>query len=496
MARNLNQLIPRYVESDLNKSKISKPPRIKSKETTVYIYETNQAVTTVEKTTSALSIQSKYSFQIDIQITSPLNFDISSPKFASLSDSGIWGGQINGFIFDDINLDTSKYNYITFNLETNQSIKLSQKYRIVSVNKKYDTQNKYIYSTIVLAPDSISTIPAYQKLNWRLVTNFENDKKTKYLKIAFDWNTIFFPNAINVAIIPEKGEVSRNDGITITNTFSSLVFKLIKIRKTNPVQIDDLTLSDLQDRSPLIKFSYEKNVDRNWPANSWDFRNTYVKGNYDGEKRNFVEKKQFDFFSYGLNITNSNRNGKGIANLEERIVKGDDWNKFFNGTFSIDGEKIENESSLIIEDEAKKLEDLTKSSKNDRYTFVLSQPSDLSQYLESVRTTEDRTINTAPRPRYDFLRTNEVRAKNNFPKTRLLSEQEFGKWFQTTNDIVIDVTLQRAGFNPKITLETLMCRKVKITQYDENHRIINSPDLNFETEFAFDDSKTQTVIQL
>ncbi len=508
MARNLNQIIPRYVESDLNKSKLAKPPRIKSKETIVYIYETDKNVVDIEKNQVNIRVSTKFSFQLDIQITSPLNFDISSPKFSSLSDSGVWGSQINGFIFEDINLDTSKYNYVTFNLETQQTIKNSQKYRIISINKKYNTQNKFLYSTIILAPDSVVTIPSLQRITWQLVAKFQQNVKTKYLKLKFDYRTIFFESAIRISIDPEIGSISRNDGFTITGLNTTkfyggtgglpllaspmLNLKFIKIRNVNPLQIDDMTLEDI-------------NVNRNNMGTALASSQQQTQNNafstiqelsveYNSNGNVMRTKNQIDYFSYGLDVKTT----KTTFKLKERSLSNQGLNSFFNGTFKIDNYLIEKSNPLTIETTTKNLDDLKIDNKDDRLFFVLTAPSDLKKYIIESSSTTDVPLSSA------IVEIKDIGAISPYPKTRYITSEEWGKNFllpsssigSSSEEIVLDLTLQVAGFNPKIVIDTLIAKNVKITQYDDKHRIIGIPDLNFQTEFVFDDSKTTTIIQL
>lgn len=493
MANNQNQTLNyRQIESDFKKAKIAKPPRNRSKEVDIFLYQTNKTTEELESATGPILVESKFNKNVKFQSTAPLPFDISKPKFASVSQTEIWGSQINGFIYEDVNINPDTYNYITFNLEIQGNMVSSTKYRIVNIVKYTDNKNNFIYAEINAVVESVKTIKQLKSINWQLVQEFKTDVKTKYLKIEFPFNTVFLSNGLKITTLPEKGERPRNDGYTVNHS-PQLTLKFIKVRQLGPIEIDDLTLSDLNERQ------VDDYVGNGQTLTAYISSNSVSNGDFSvqpiispekmavgkGESRFYKQVEQKEYFSKGLKISNEIT----YYTLEEHKLSSQEVKNFLSGTLDVDSILLENPQNVSVESAIKKITDLNKDNQTDKLYFVVTKISNLTKYL-NVEKGKVNVSDSLP-----IFYQNIVKQKD-FPKTRLLREEEFGINFLDNEPIPIELELQEEGFSPLIEIDSLIARNVKITQYDKDHNVIGFPELKFETEFAFNDSKKKTSIQL
>lgn len=522
MARSHNNNIPRYYKSDFEASTIAKPPRIKSKELKMNVYQTNQLITDIENFEGTMLINAKFEKELDIQITTPLNFDISKPKFASVSDTGIWGNQLNGFIYEDLDLDTSKYNFITFELLVQDSMDKNKKWRIVSINKIYDLKNKFLYAEVALVLDTIKTIKSLDRAVWRLVSSFTNDTKVKKVKIELDEKTLLFPDGLLISGKETNAGRLRNVTYAISNINEQLVLKLIKARQVNPLLIDDITFSDIKDRHVNIKLgdaggsavpaeipaylgsSVEvrhetgSTTSRTWISYTGSilanaigidypvFRISALKNPSKIDETTMANSapKQFQYFSKGLMHEESNLGGnRGIGrSIQEAYMTYQKTMEFLTGIYTIDSHTPSPaDQRLFLETNNRTIDQLVIDADTDRKYFVLAKRSDLRNYFSL----------------YDSYHTGIIQHKKPFPKTRMVGKGEWGSNYKFPNiPIVFEIELGLEIFGPRIEIGSLMGEHVKITLYDKNNAIVGIPEMNFNLESVYDDSKTKTTIQL
>lgn len=524
MARNLNHKIPKYINSDFESGVIPKPPRIKNKETKIHIYQTNQLITDIENFDGTMLINAKLEKVIDIQVTTPLNFDISKPKFASVSDTGIWGNQLNGFIYEDIELDTSKYNFVTFETLTQDSMAKNQKWRIVNINKVYGLSNEFLYAEVSLVLDTIKTIKSLDRVVWRLVGSFQDDIKVKKIKIELDEKTILFPNGLLLSGKDDQAGRLHNVTYRITNNNWNygLALKLIKVRQVNPLLIDDITFSDVFDRhvdinvgdssgsavpakipaylgsSVEIRYESGSSTIHTWFPYDGRISDTYITITYPWNKVNGLNNpsklnetntagsipERKDFFSKGLAFIESNlqnNHGKERTLAESKLTEQTAM-EFLTGIYTID-KNIPSpaDQKIFLESNIRKIEDLIVDNDSDRKYFVLTKPSNLRRYFKSNSANNSGVI----------------QAITPFPKTRMISKNEWGSnYLEPDTKIDFEIELGNEILSPRIELSSLLGDHVKITLYDKNNQIVGIPGMNFNLESIYDDSQTKTIIQL
>ncbi|MCS5736461.1 UNVERIFIED_CONTAM: hypothetical protein RF648_18250 [Kocuria sp. CPCC 205274] len=160
MANNSNQKFPAYVESDLNKGKISIPPRHKKRERQIFVYSTNQRLDAIENPSASLGIATTFIKQIQLNPSTNLPNDLSGFKSEDLSISQTWGGKLSGFIYEDLaELDTQKYNFITFATMSSTTAAQIAKFRIVGYSPVYDGQGRFLYAELSLIAENNKTFP-------------------------------------------------------------------------------------------------------------------------------------------------------------------------------------------------------------------------------------------------------------------------------------------------------------------------------------------------
>lgn len=493
MANNLNQKIPRYVESDLGKSKLLSPPRNKNKEINIYIYETNQNIILVENTDGSLAIQARLVKTIKFNSTTPLNFDIAKPKFSSISDSAIWGTQINGFIYEELNLDISKYNFITLTVAQTDTIKIIAKYRIVNYNPISDNNNKFLYAEISLVLDSSKTIKSLEKINWKIVNDFNNDTATKYIKIAVDKTAFISSAGLKIKGKRAPGFINLVNGpFNLTNATPNLTLLFVTLRNQDPFEFDiaEIARFKRQGRFNGLEILYANPFNRN-PFSSVSFRSTTnnqilmdvrYNSNYPLVQGSFIipENKYFDA---GFEFIN-NENG---VTFRQKNLSLNDIKSFLNGTFSIAGELIPKFDKPIFSSSPKKTEDLDSSNEIDKQYFVLSKKINLQNLFNLSAISGSPASVTI---KFKSLDGN----KRPDAKTNLFRVEEWADLLETqdgTDDfITFELELLTPLFNPNIELLNLNNGIIKITTYNEQHVIIEN-ELNFQP-----DETGKTIIQL
>lgn len=514
MSFNHNSHLPGYVESDVYKARQYKPPRNKRKEIDLYIYKTNKTIRELEELSGAAAVQViKTPISLKTQITTKLNFDITSPKLPSISESQIWGSQINGIIYEDIDIDASKYTYATFSKETDQNIKTSAKYRIVNLSKVYNNKNEFLYATINMVQDSIKSIKSWENINWKLVGTIIEDKKTKYINITFDSRTFMYPNGLKI-----EGKKNKQDTKKISIGYGlwsseALVLKLIKIRQTQPFLFDDLSLSDFNERKITdvdikgqiknestkgskvqIVVAYERWSPRGGNDNATKIVTpkkvgwTISPGNVTLVSAVFAGKNRVgpkDFLSEGVRLIHGNEKNPYIKENDQTPTE---IQQFLSGTATADGFNFPLYNKIEIESNEKTIKDLDEKNENDRKTFVLSKPSDLSKYLVPID--------------YDFNfnqgndnKLFQIEGKDNYPKTRLKSASEIETDFINNNKITFRITLQTDIYSPLINLLSSGGEEIQIETFDASHNQILA-STTFNTSFAFNDGELLTEIQL
>lgn len=500
MSNNNNQNFPSYVESDLNKSRSVAPPRIKKREKDIYIYQTNKTIKSLESSKGLVSISSKFELNIKADITTPLNFDIAKPKFENPSSSQIWGTQINGFIFEDINLDPLNYSYFSFNIaSTSDQVKKQTKYRIINIDKEFDNNGKFLYASFNAIVDSTKTFPSFEQWNWKLVSQFQSDKKTKYIKLKFEKEALLSFNGINIVGAAEKGFTAAKVNYSI-NQAPELTLLYIKVRQTNPIEYDFPAYAYLAESKTYI-------VDVDWLDRpfgpSFGFievtrKGTYIRaltndGGWDETKSRIINRPKY-FFN-GLNFYK--RRDRVV--LDQETIQLQDMRNFLSGTANVEGLVPSKLSPLNTDSSLQKINDLDPNDTNDREYLVLAKKFELSNWFDI---TTNNVTEFAGIYGFEGFGSNTIGGSGSLQnkrgeKTRLYRKNEFNNiiYDDGENEITIEIELVKPVFDPKLTIDSLNSDTIKITTYDENHTIIEN-ELNFQSSFAIDDSEPQTEIQL
>lgn len=510
-----NDRFPGYLESDLAKQKIHKPPRNKAKEIDIFFYKTNETTEDIiSKDVSSKVISPVYDKTIKFNPTTPLNFDIAKPKFENIQNTATWGSQINGIIYEDIGWDSDKYSFISFSLLQDDTIQNSDKYRIVNYEPIFDNENKFIYATIAIVKETNATIPNLKRVNWKLTNAILIDSKTKYFKFRFPASTFLFSKGLIISIKDDNG-VERIPGIAINNS-SELTYKLIKVRNTNPFVYDDLTFKNFKEISMNgIPGIYAwKNESPIFGQNADEFPAQQPKtsrsitlnaGSTDiDETLNGIKK----YFSRGLKLNGTN-SGRTIT-VTENVANAQEVQSFLQGGKSFDGQVLPfDNNDLTTSGEIKKLSDLDLTSEIDKKYFVLSKLMNFIKFpIQSIKEnfsngngdkepiaiiayTGDKLI----LPTNGGTITLPGRKSEEIARYDLIRDKEALNWYLDNEDIIIEAEISQPGKSPKIELELANADFLNITTYDENHKIILN-DIRLEPDFKFNNNKKKTIIQL
>lgn len=487
--------IPKYVIHELNKAKIQKPPRIPSKEISIFIYQTNQTLRAINETDkkTIVNLQSQLKQELKFNPTF-LPIELSTPRFENPADTGYWLTQIKGFIYEQLNIDPKYYSYFTLVQDTKETIQLSAKFRIVR-NSEVVSGHQFMYSEILAVTESIKSFPGLDKAEWELVKDIKVHDPISKIKIEIENNAQFFPNGIQIFTKKNLTDVkaTRNNIKQVLDMApENRCLTYINILNTNPLLTNyaswqyfwDKRRHDYDKFKDLISLVYArasepgqivwKNIHNNYQLKLG------VKGWF----------WTYELFIPELDYFTSDR--KNIYQYQEGEYQGNEytWLKdldfvrdFLNNeAFNDERQYPELDDKWVPKANIIPLEEKNITKDEDLKYFVLGKNINLKENIKLLEAVPGQSFDQGSyfqikNPNQEFNRLNSNRWKE----------------LITPDDISLTIDLERVEFSPRIELRQKEATWVKFSLYNDKNELITST--TFSTNNNFYDGDFVSIFQ-